>query len=66
MKPRTLKIGDKFCASSIEEGVFTLYDVINNWAIALDKDGVPWVISGDDIDSIKLFQEVNLPKKGKK
>lgn len=68
MASRILKIGDKFTASIVEDCEFILHDVINNWAIGLDPNNVPWCISGDDIDDETETISIILPniRKGKK
>jgi hypothetical protein len=70
---KTLKIGDTFTSGSISEGTtFTLHDVIfdneeNPWAIAIDANGLPYVMEETDIDNLpQPAIIVLLPEKGRK
>ena len=79
MNQKVLKKGEKFTASSIDEGEFTYYMTLAEYdgaspSIIAFKDGSPWVIDPSEVDPIvvKKSTPVLAPpasfafKKGKK
>ena len=73
---KVINFGDNFRASAVTDHELTLHSVIEDyngllWGVATDEDGVPVIISGDDIDNETVVIETILPdpvptKKGKK